>query len=381
MLGEGEQEMNAADLASAYHTKPLLSRMAIVAAGPFTNFILGILMFWILFMMGVQQVKPIVGQVIPHSIAAKGGIQSGDELQRINGLRTQSWQSVLMALIARMGDQGKMVVKVLPKDKQNAQTRYLQLNNWSIDQRNPQLFKSLGMLPYQPKFPAVIETVASGSAAEHGGLQKGDRIITVNGKEVSDWMGFVKMIQRHPDQSVSITIARNQQRLDIKLQTAVKKEKGKTVGYLGVSAKPPAFPPDMIRTLQYSFFSAWTPAFLQSWKLTYFNYVVLKKMIFGKISIRALGGPITIFRGAGQASRAGLKAYLGFVAFISITLFFINILPIPGLDGGHLFFQVIEGVFRRPVPEKYQALIIKIGIILLILLIIQATINDILRLF
>ena len=104
-------------------------------------------------------------------------------------------------------------------------------------------------------------------------------------------------------------------------------------------------------------------------------------MIMGKISVATLGGPITIFRTAGEASQQGLRVYLSFIAFISVTLGFINILPIPGLDGGHFLFQVIESIIGRPISERYQALLLRIGIILIILLIIQRTINDIIRLF
>ncbi len=127
--------------------------------------------------------------------------------------------------------------------------------------------------------------------------------------------------------------------------------------------------------------TAWDPALQQAWYLTIFNGIVLAKMIGGKISLQTLGGPITIFRSAGAASQAGLKVYLGFIAFISVTLGFINILPIPGLDGGHFLFQIIEGIIRRPISERYQMLLLRIGIILIILLIAQGTINDVRRIF
>ena len=104
-------------------------------------------------------------------------------------------------------------------------------------------------------------------------------------------------------------------------------------------------------------------------------------MLTGKISLQTLGGPITIYHSAYDASRAGLQAYLGFIAFISLALGFINVLPIPGLDGGHFLFQIIEGIIKKPISEKYQEILLRIGIVLIILLLIQGTVNDIMRLF
>ena len=143
----------------------------------------------------------------------------------------------------------------------------------------------------------------------------------------------------------------------------------------------PTWPAHMITRQSYSLLSAWTPALKRTWALIAFNTNVLRKMIFGKISLRTLGGPITIFHVAGKASQHNYRVYLGFIAFISVTLGFINLLPIPGLDGGHFFFQVIEAIFRRPIPERIQVICVKIGILLLILLMVQATFNDINRLF
>ena len=104
-------------------------------------------------------------------------------------------------------------------------------------------------------------------------------------------------------------------------------------------------------------------------------------MFRGKISLGSLGGPITIFRSAGEASQAGLQPYLSFIGFISVTLGFLNILPVPGLDGGHFLFQVIECILRRPIPERYQLLLLKLGIVLIVLLVLQGTFNDLMRLF
>ncbi len=135
----------------------------------------------------------------------------------------------------------------------------------------------------------------------------------------------------------------------------------------------------MLLKHKYNGLTAWSPALQQTVHLVVFNVIVLGKMIGGNIGLSTLGGPITIFKTAGEASQAGLKTYINFIAFISV-LGFINILPIPGLDGGHFLFQVIEGVMRMPLPELYQSWLIRIGILLIIFLVLQGTINDLMRL-
>ncbi len=311
MLGEGDEPVSEEDIGRAYNRKPLLSRMAIVVAGPLTNFLLAACIFWVIFMMGVTHIKPIIGAVVPNSIAAKAGIQPRSELVKIDGKRTYNWQRVLIALVSRMGDKDQMVVKAKPPSAAFAKTYYLQLTNWSINQRSPELLKSLGMSPYQPKISPVIARVIKNSPAEKGGLKAGDRILRLNGRKINDWLTFVKAIQAYPDKQVNLTIRRNHQQRLLKLRTGARSIRGKQFGFLGVESQPPKWPPGMVQHIKYSVFSAWWPAISQVATLTAFNFLVLAKMLIGKISLLTLGGPITIFHTAGQASQMGLSVYLG----------------------------------------------------------------------
>ena len=122
------------------------------------------------------------------------------------------------------------------------------------------------------------------------------------------------------------------------------------------------------------------PALQRTWLLVEYNAMVLAKMLSAKLSLKTMGGPISIFQAAGQSATAGWIVYFSFIAFISVTVGFINLLPIPGLDGGHLLFQVLELLFRRPVPPRIQQYGLSFGILFVLLLIIHATINDLIRL-
>ena len=111
------------------------------------------------------------------------------------------------------------------------------------------------------------------------------------------------------------------------------------------------------------------------------NWLGLQKLLQGKLSLKSLGGPITILESAGNALNSGWIAFISFLAFVSIAIGFVNLLPIPGLDGGHLLFYMIELIIRRPIPIAIQMLCFRIGFALLFIIIIQAIMNDLLRLY
>lgn len=381
MLGEGEEITDPADIPRAYNRKPLLVRMAVVVAGPVMNFIVAVIAFWGVYLMGVTHMKPLVGYITPHSIAAQAGMKYGDELIKIDGARVYNWQRAMMQVVAHMGNPADMIITVRPWHEKQEVDRKLVVKNWKVDQRNPDFFESLGISPFEPKIDPVVSEVLPNSPAEKAGLQAGDRILAMNGQKVDDWNALVKDVQRKPGQTIALTILRQHQQQKISLQIGSQKSGHKTVGYLGVMSVTPELASEFMQKEQYSIFQAWIPAVQQVWHLTLFNFVVIGKMITGKISMHTLGGPVTVFQAAGEASVAGWQIYLGFIGFISLTLGFINLLPIPGLDGGHLLFQVIEGIFRRPVPERIQMIGLGAGMVFLIFLMVQATINDIMRLF
>ncbi len=381
MLGEGDEVTTPEDAHRAFNQKPLLSRMIVVVAGPLTNLAIAVIAFWGVYLMGVSHARPIIGTVIPNSIAAESGIKPRDELVRIDGVNTPNWQRVVMAVIMRMGDRNPMTVTVKPVDSSRLVDHTLNLSTWMVDKRNPDFFQSLGFFPYRPKVPPVVSAVAKDSPAEKAGLMPGDRVVSIDGQSVADWVDIVSKVERMPSKTLIFNVLRNNKQKRIPVAVGVMKQNSQAVGYIGVISSPPSWPKSFVRQENFSFFGAWIPAVEQTWTLIRFNFVVMIKMIEGKISVHTLGGPITVFQAAGKATQAGLQVYLGFIGFISLTIGFINLLPIPGLDGGHLLFQVIEGIFRRPVPERIQMIGLSIGMVFLIFLMVQATINDVIRLF
>ncbi len=379
MLGEQDEDIEPHELHRAYNRKPVFFRMLIVLAGPLTNFILAVILFWVIYLPGVTHMKPIIGTLTPNSIAANAGLMSGDRIIQVGGTMTPSWQRVFMALVLQMGKQGNLKVIIHRKNEPDS-THLFVMDHWKVNAENPDFLGSLGIMPYLPKLPPVLSGVEPGSPAELSGLRTGDVIVTLEGKPVDDWVEIAKTIQQHPNQKLALTARRDNKTLQFMVNAGAHLQGGKTVGFIGVLVKWPPMPPEFLETTHYNVLTAWTPALDQTLLLTTFNAQVLYKIVTGDISSKTLGGPISVFHLAGQASQGGWIIYLGFMAFISVTLGFVNVLPIPGLDGGHFLFLVIEAIAGRPLPDAVQVLLIKIGIILLLTLIVYSTINDISRL-
>lgn len=380
LLDDREVHVSSAESRRAYNRQPVLVRMAIVVAGPVSNLILAVIVFWFIFLLGVSYLKPVIGSVAPQSLAGHAGLQAGDTLVAINGRSVKEWQGVITSLVSQIGAR-EVNITTQPANHGPLQNHLLPLRDWKLSGTESDPLVSLGITPYEPAFPAVIEKVMPRSPAARNGLQASEEIVALNHQPVADWRTVSDYVHKHPNQEMTLEVKQQDgvvRNLNIQLDSRA--QQGQLTGYLGVQAKIPIWPNEMILKLKYSVLSAWPPAWREAWGLVVFNWTVVGKMLSGKISLQSLGGPITIFRSAGEASQAGLAVYLSFIGFISVTLGFLNILPIPGLDGGHFLFQVIESIIRRPIPERYQMVLLKMGIVLILLLIVQGTINDVVRL-
>ena len=372
---------NVGSTGVAFESKSIYARMAVAAAGPFANFILAIFLFSIIFTIGVTKLKPVIGSVSPHTIAATAQLKPGDEIMQMGDTPTHDWQSVLLNLIAHIGDAQELRVTVLPKGLRQTKIRFLDLENWQFDPMQPSLLKSVGLTPYFPPIPAVIAVVTPQSPAANAGLLPKDRILSINQISMKDWQEVVTWVQAHPSKRVRLLIRRDDNNKIFSLVTGAQEVAGKPIGFLGIQPEPPTLPQWLQYRESYPWFMAAWPAIKETARWIDFQCIVLKKMILGQISMKTLSGPLSIFRTAGSASLAGLVSYLEFIAFLSVILGVLNLLPIPALDGGHFLFCVIEGLRGKPLSINVQILLINIGIIFLISVMLYATTNDLLRFF
>lgn len=380
MLDESEGDVPAHEKHLAFNNQPYYKKFLIVIAGPAINLISAFLLYWLIFMIGFTTIKPVIGSVDPHSIAANGGLSAGQEITQIDKQETVSWTGILLRFIAHLGDKDKVSVTVIDNKNQTS-THDLNLAEWEINELKPDPLSSLGITPFQPPMPMIVGNIAEKSPAAQSGLQIGDEILAINKKSIKDWEQLIKSVMLLADQTVTFTVKR--QNNVITLPVTIGYKRGwlfNKTGYLGVGPSI-EWPKDMLRTIQYTPLGAAGRAWEEMVDFTYFNFLLIGKLLIGKMSLHSLGGPITIFESAGQALNSGFLAFLGFLAFISISIGIINVLPIPGLDGGHLLVQTIEAIIRRPLPELVIVNLYRAGFLLLLVVMIQAFVNDVLRLY
>ena len=381
MLDESEEPVPAGELDQAFNRKPVLSRFAIVAAGPLANFLLAILALALMYMVGVRVLVPQVGEVLVDSPAAVAGIRPGDEIVAIDGTATPGWQAVNMALLGPIGESRALAVAVRQGADGAVREREVRLHNWLAGQEQPDPLRSLGVVPYRLTIPAVLGQLTDDGAAARDGLRPGDRVVDVDGEPVSDWMHFVSLVQNSSEQPMQLLIERDGMRQDLVLTPNSRTVDGVTSGFIGAGVQQVSWPDTMIRHLQLGPVAALAKGVTETWSLTTLTFESLWKMVAGLVSVKNLSGPITIAKVAGASLESGLESFLHLLAMLSVSLGVLNLLPIPVLDGGHLLFYLVEMIKGKPLSEKAQAFGLKIGMTLVVGVMLLAMYNDLSRLF
>ena len=383
MLDEREGFVPDDQLHLAFNRKPVLKRIAIVAAGPIANFLLAFVAYWILFVAGVSGVAPILGDISPESRAGESGFSQGQEIVSVDGERTQTWVDVNLALFSRIGDSGTIQFQVADPDATDvSRTINLDVNNWLSGADNPSPASDLGLQLDFPVIPAIIGGLVEGEAAEEAGLQVNDKIVSFADQPIDSWLELVEKIQENGGKPATLLVARPTvvEQLKLTVLPKVVTRDGKEVGFLGASRQSAEWPEHMKRELSYPIYSAWIPALDKTWSVTVFTLSSMKKMVQGAISPKNLSGPITIAKVANRTAQSGLESFVSFIALLSISLGVLNLLPIPILDGGHLLYYFIELVTKRPVPERVQILGAQLGMFIIVGIMLLAFYNDLMRL-
>ena len=364
--------------------KPLWQRMAIVAAGPIANFLLAIFIYWLInISYGINGIAPVINGISENSSADRAGLQVGDEIIAVDSEETIIWQQVSLQMLNRLGETGELVVTVNPYDSSTSRDITIPIQAWLRSDVEPDPVTDLGIVRLE--IPARIAEVVTGGRAERDGLRAGDEIISVNGESILGWSHWVAVIRSNPELALDVIVKRGESEAGLEIRPElVRLSNGTAIGRIGASVQETALSEildsEMQRHISFNAFTAIQPALQETWNNSVFVLDSIKKMVIGLISVRNINGPITIAQVAGETASYGLEVYLGFLALLSICLGVFNLLPIPVLDGGHLFYYTVEAIMGRPVPERVQTWGLQLGLSLIFGIMILAIYNDVNRL-
>ncbi|AOM42336.1 sigma E protease regulator RseP [Xenorhabdus hominickii] len=376
MLDERVESVSPERRHMAFNNKTIGQRAAVVSAGPIANFILAVIAYWLVFVIGVPSVRPVVLDVKPNSIAAQANILPGMELKAVDGIETPDWNSARLALISKVGE-ASISMDVTSLDAIDSSQKRLDLREWAFDPSKQDVLLSLGIMPVVPRLSSQVEKVYPASAAEKAGLQSGDRIVKVNGQDVDVWHTFSSFVRKNPNIPLKLDVARADRIVSLSLTPEAKKlSDGREEGFAGAELKVIPLADEYKIIQEYGPFAAIYEAGDKTWQLMKLTVNMIGKLVVGDIKLNNLSGPISIAKGAGVSADSGLVYYLMFLALISVNLGIINLFPLPVLDGGHLLFLAIEKVKGRPVSERVQDFSYRIGAMLLVLLMGLALFND-----
>jgi len=379
MLDERVDEVSEEDLPYAFNRQHVLKRIAIIAAGPGVNFLFAIFALFVMYLIGLQTIKPVVGSIQPDSVFSQVNIPQNAILTQVGDRKVVDWEDVAYEFMSFIGHD-EMLVKWTDEKTTFERSATINLSEWKFDPDKTSVFSSLGLIPFRPKVLNVLGSVQDGSAAQSIGFQPNDKIVSLDGTSMQNWEQIVGYVSTRPNETVEASVLRNGQIISLNGTIGSKTVEQTTKGYMGFTPTLEPWPEGVVFVHQYGVVKAMSKAMDKTWRLMTLSVEMLGKLITGDVSVKNLSGPISIAQGAGMSASLGLVYFLGFLALISVNLGIINLLPLPVLDGGHLLYYFIELFSGRPVPESVQEVGFKIGGVLLLLLMSIAIVNDIARL-
>ncbi len=380
MLDEREAPVAPAELDRAFNRKSVWRRFAIVVAGPLFNFLFAISVYSGLYMYGLPEARPVVGEPPAGSIAKSAGFQAGDTVRQIDDHAIATWQEFRWRLLQGALQRQSLSVEVLNSMQQISILR-LDLGSMSGEDVESDLLERLGFRLHRPHLPAVLGKVVSGSVAEGAGLRPGDRIVAGDGMPIGSWDALVLAIRDKPGKPVRLGVQRNGNPLEFTVTPEPVTSGDRRIGRIGVAPEvSPGHAEQMFVRISYGPVEAVSRSVQKTWDISLFSLKMLGKMLVGEVSWKHLSGPVTIADFAGQSAQLGWVSYLTFLALISISLGVLNLLPIPLLDGGHLMYYCAEILKGSPVSERVMELGQRVGFALLLVMMAFAFYNDINRL-
>jgi len=381
LLDEREGTVAVPELSYAYNRKPPWQRILVLLAGPFANFLFAVLAYWVLFVAGVPALTPVIGEITPDSIAARSGLHAGDQIVGVSGEHTTTRESAVLAILDHVISGEPIRIDLRSAGGQRQVTFDVSGDRRALTEPGA-LLPGLGFDFWYPTIPAVVGKVVPDSPAARAGLEAGDRVVAVGGKAVADFPGLVQLVQPSAGKTLAFSIERGGVRIDVPIEVEGQRDGGRLIGRIGVQPAAAEPIPNEMRTREhYGPLDAAGRAVARTWGMSALTVRMIWNVATGDVSVKNLSGPINIAEYAGFSARQGILSFLSFLAVVSVSLFVLNLLPIPILDGGQIVYQLAELVKGRPLSERAQAVGQQIGILLLLVLMSFAFYNDLSRLF
>jgi len=383
MLGENviTEEQDGSQLINkkSYLDATLNERAAVTAAGPVANFLLAIVIYFIISLIGTTHLGSYVGGVHQGSLAEQANLGFRDKIISIDEIKLDTFNEINIILSKRIGDTGSIDIGFIEEGSNFTSYSSVDVTNWlsASDQSNPA--KSFGI---DPLVPAVIGGLLEDGPASRAGLKVGDVILSVKDIPIQSWVELSEILSNIPNEKASISVLRGEDTFSYSLKTDSFDQNGIKKGRIGIFASNDLdqWPQEIVIKKKENLINAFLSGFTETYKFTNLIIVSIGKMITGSVSAENIGGPIQISVLAGSAAKAGLLSFLSMIAILSINLGLINLFPIPVLDGGQLLLIAIEKVKGSPVSENFLEHSIRIGVVLIASLMIFAFVNDIVRL-
>jgi regulator of sigma E protease len=350
----------------------LWQRALIVFAGPFANLLVAVGIIAAFAMAnGVLDIAPVVQGFAEESDARAAGVRLGDRVVAVNGRPVRDAVEVTDRVAIYPG--GSVDLTVVRGGATLEIPTPIRAQTLDDGLGNTAKYAELGIDYGVP----VVDSVAPGLAAEQAGFQHGDRIVSIDGKAVQSFEDVREYVMERPGQRVAIGVSRGGADMIVRVVLGSTEEMGlggkrKVVGQLGISNG---------ERVPLGIGAALVFGFNQSIEIVRAQALGLKQIVFGERSVKEMGGPVKIAQFSGQRLAMGWQAFVGFVAMISINLAFINLLPIPTLDGGHLAMYAAEAVRRRPLGLRSQEWAFRTGLAFVLALAVFVTFNDLVSLF